>query len=74
MATKGTVRIEGQGKVILVLEQCDFSALNVLLFEVSQEPEKISEMSRAYGLGLGGNHIEALSKLWRKIHEVPDKS
>jgi hypothetical protein len=71
MAQSNSQMIDGQGKVILVLDQSDFSALNALLFEVREDEEKLRSIAQVNGMGLGANHVESLAELWNTLHNVP---
>lgn len=61
-------RIEGNGKQILVMSESDYSALSGLLYAISENPDKIREISRDNRMGLGANHIESLSAMWQKLN------
>lgn len=73
MAQSNSQYIEGHGKVVLVLEQSDFSALNSLLYELAEQPEKIRAIAREHTMALGGNEVESLSTLWNTLHKIPLK-
>lgn len=70
MAQNASQMIEGQGKVILVLDQSDFSALNALLYELRDDEQKIISIAQANRMGLGANHVESLAALWGNLHNV----
>lgn len=70
MAKSSSQLIEGQGKVVLVLDQSDFSALNSLLFELREDEQKIISIAQAHRMGLGANHVESLAQLWSTLHNV----
>lgn len=71
MAKETSQMIDGQGKVVLVLNQSDFSALNALLYEIRQDEDKLIKIARENHMGLGANHLESLAKLWNAVHGVP---
>lgn len=60
--------INGNDKVILVLDQSDYSALTSLLFELRENENGIREIARDHNMGLGANHIESLAALWGRLN------
>lgn len=71
MAQNTSQMIEGHGKVVLVLDQSDFSALNALLYELREDEQKIISIAQANRMGLGANHVESLASLWGHLHNIP---
>lgn len=68
MAKDSSQMIDGRGKVVLVLDQSDFSALNALLYELREDEQKIISMAQANSMALGANHVESLAALWSTLH------
>lgn len=70
MAQNASQKIEGQGKVVLVLDQSDFSALNAPPYELREDEQKIIAIAQVNRMGLGANHVESLATLWGNLHNL----
>jgi hypothetical protein len=56
---------------VIIMTPAEHSALVSFLYEFQNE-DKLREIAREHGFGMGANHIEEVTKMWRKLALTED--
>jgi hypothetical protein len=56
---------------VIVLSPAEHAALVSFLYEF-QDEDKLRAIAREHGFGMGANHIEDVTKMWRKLALTED--